>query len=202
MDPGRDNALIALSSSTVGTNEEFIVEDAGSGNILLKSVANSMYARADTSDVTNILRAVTTSTIDTLAHYQWIDNGDGTICMRNINLSQYVKVHGANKLLKGTRATMEPDTKLTWGVVGGGVDDTDPPTPNAATFATAPVAVNSTIITMTATTGSDVTPPVEYYFAETSGNAGGSDSGWQTSAGYSDGGLSPETQYTYTVKMR
>ena len=202
MDPANDYWLAAKDTLSVGTNEQFIIEDAGSGNILLKSVANSMYARADTSDVTNILRAVTTSTIDTLAHYQWIDNGDGTICMRNINLSQYVKVHGANKLLKATRATMEPDTKLTWGVVGGGVDDTDPPTPNAATFATAPVAVGSTVIAMTATTGSDATPPIQYYFAETSGNAGGSDSGWQTASGYSDGSLSPETEYTYTVTMR
>lgn len=204
MDPGRDNALIALNSSTVGTNEEFIVEDAGSGNILLKSAANSMYARVDieAASPVNVLRAETTSTTDTLAHFQWVDNGDGTICLRNINLSKYVKVQGANLYLKATKSSIAADTKFTWSVVGGGGVDTDPPTPNAATFATAPVAVSSTVITMTATTGSDATPPVEYYFAETSGNAGGTDSGWQTAWGYSDGGLSPETEYTYTVTMR
>ena len=43
---------------------------------------------------------------------------------------------------------------------------------------------------------------VEYYFEETSGNPGGSDSGWQTSASYTDSGLTASTQYTYTVRMR
>jgi hypothetical protein len=43
---------------------------------------------------------------------------------------------------------------------------------------------------------------VEYYFGETSGNAGGSNSGWQTSPSYTDTGLSADTQYTYRVRMR
>ncbi|NIU54973.1 MAG: hypothetical protein GWN67_00790 [Phycisphaerae bacterium] len=80
--------------------------------------------------------------------------------------------------------------------------DTDPPTPNPATFASAPTAVSETEITMTANTGSDSSGPVEYYFDETSGNTGGTDSGWQTSASYTDTGLSESTQYTYTVTMR
>jgi hypothetical protein len=80
--------------------------------------------------------------------------------------------------------------------------DENPPVPNPATFATAPVSVNPTTITMTATTGTDDTGPVEYYFAETSGNPGGSDSGWQSNPIYSDNGLNQGTQYTYTVQMR
>jgi hypothetical protein len=55
---------------------------------------------------------------------------------------------------------------------------------------------------MTATTGSDDSGPVEYFFDETSGNPGGTDSGWQTSATYTDSGLDADTQYTYTVQMR
>jgi hypothetical protein len=85
---------------------------------------------------------------------------------------------------------------------GGGTPDTDPPTPNPATFASAPSADSDTAISMTATTGSDASGPVEYYFDETSGNSGGSDSGWQTSTSYTDTGLSASTQYTYTVQMR
>jgi len=200
MDPGRDNALIALNSSSVGTNEQFIVEDAGNGNILLKSVANSMYAIADTSTTSNILRAETTSTTEPLSLLEWIDNGDGTISLYNSNLNKYVKVQGVNQYLKVTRADIEPDTKFTWGIVGG--VDTDPPTPNPATFATAPVAVGSAVVTMTATTGADLTGPIEYYFAETSGNGGGDDSGWQSDPSYSDTDLSPGTEYTYTVTMR
>jgi hypothetical protein len=80
--------------------------------------------------------------------------------------------------------------------------DTDPPMPNPATWAVAPAADSDTAISMTATTGSDATGPVEYYFDETSGNPGGTDSGWQTSPTYTDTGLDPSTQYTYTVQMR
>ena len=80
--------------------------------------------------------------------------------------------------------------------------DTTPPTPDPATFASAPAAVSDTQITMTATTGSDASGPVEYLFDETSGNPGGTDSGWTTNPVYNDTGLSADTQYTYTVQMR
>jgi len=80
--------------------------------------------------------------------------------------------------------------------------DFDPPTPNPATWASVPTADSSLAISMTATTGSDASGPVEYYFDETSGNAGGSDSGWQTSSSYTDTGLIADTQYTYRVQMR
>jgi hypothetical protein len=56
-------------------------------------------------------------------------------------------------------------------------------------------------IRMTAATATDDNG-VEYYFDETSGNSGGSDSGWQLSPFYRDKGLSPDTQYTYRSKAR
>jgi hypothetical protein len=80
--------------------------------------------------------------------------------------------------------------------------DTDPPTPNAATFAIAPSADSDTAISMTATTGSDPSGPVEYLFTETSGNPGATNSSWQASPSYTDSGLNASTQYTYTVTMR
>jgi hypothetical protein len=80
--------------------------------------------------------------------------------------------------------------------------DTAAPTPNPATFSIAPSADSFSAISMTATTGTDATGPVEYYFDETSGNPGGTDSGWQTSPSYTDSGLDPNTQYSYTVQMR
>ena len=80
--------------------------------------------------------------------------------------------------------------------------DTTPPTPNSATFSSAPSADSSSAISMTATVGSDASNPIQYYFDEISGNPGGSDSGWQTSPSYTDSGLNPSTQYTYTVTMR
>ncbi|MGD8835833.1 MAG: fibronectin type III domain-containing protein, partial [Desulfobacteraceae bacterium] len=81
-------------------------------------------------------------------------------------------------------------------------DDEDAPTPNPATWASPPAETGTDTITMTATTGSDASGPVEYYFGETSGNPGGSDSDWQTSPSYTDTGLSADTQYTYRVRMR
>ena len=80
--------------------------------------------------------------------------------------------------------------------------DTAAPTPDPATFAVAPAADSDTAISMTATTGTDASGPVEYFFDETSGNPGGTDSGWQTSASYTDTGLNASTQYTYAVTMR
>ena len=82
-----------------------------------------------------------------------------------------------------------------------GPADTDPPTPNPSTWSQVPTADSSSSITMTATTASDP-HGVEYYFDETTGNPGGSDSGWQSSSSYTDTGLSPETQYTYQVRTR
>jgi hypothetical protein len=98
------------------------------------------------------------------------------------------------------------DTLLTLyfptGRPGGGGGDITPPTPNAATFASAPAADSDSAISMTATTGTDATGPVQYLFTETSGSPGASSSGWQTSPSYTDSGLDPSTQYTYTVTMR
>ena len=80
--------------------------------------------------------------------------------------------------------------------------DNYPPTPNPATFAVAPAADSDTAISMTATIGTDLSGPVEYLFEETSGNAGGDDSLWQTSPVYVDSGLTTGLTYTYTVTMR
>ena len=83
--------------------------------------------------------------------------------------------------------------------------DLDPPNPDPATFSAAPApssAARSSAISMTSTTGTDPSSPVEYYFTETSGNPGGDDSGWQMSPSYTDSRLNGHTQYTYTVQMR
>jgi hypothetical protein len=66
----------------------------------------------------------------------------------------------------------------------------------------APYGTSDTSISMTATTATDPSTPVEYFFDETSGGAGGSDSGWQTSSSYVDTGLTCGTTYTYRVQTR
>jgi hypothetical protein len=79
--------------------------------------------------------------------------------------------------------------------------ETDPPTPDPMTWASAPSADSATAISMTATTASDDCG-VEYFFDETSTNPGGSDSGWQPGTNYTDADLDPDTQYCYQVKAR
>ncbi|PXA05145.1 hypothetical protein DDZ13_04070 [Coraliomargarita sinensis] len=87
-------------------------------------------------------------------------------------------------------------------VLQGTVDmtaDTTAPTPNPMTFDIAPTPVDSQSITMVATPAFDLAE-VEYYFTCTAG--GGTDSGWQDSNVYTDTGLTPGTEYSYTVKAR
>ena len=77
--------------------------------------------------------------------------------------------------------------------------DQTPPTPDPMTWATLPYPTGSTSILMEAATATDISG-VEYYFECILGS--GHDSGWQNSAFYEDGGLEPDTQYTYRVKAR
>jgi hypothetical protein len=73
-----------------------------------------------------------------------------------------------------------------------------PPEPDPMTWASLPTATGPTSITMTATTASDDTPPVMYYFECI--NDGNANSNWQTNPTYVAGGLSPGTEYTFRVK--
>ena len=79
--------------------------------------------------------------------------------------------------------------------------DIDPPTPDPLTWDSVPAQAGDSQVTMTATTATDP-GGVEYYFEEMSGNPGGSDSGWQNSATYTDEGLNSGTTYSYRVKAR
>jgi hypothetical protein len=79
--------------------------------------------------------------------------------------------------------------------------DSVPPIPDPAVWHYPPIAKSVDSIKMTASAGTDQSG-VEYYFEETSGNPGGSDSGWQTSRSYTDTGLQEDTSYTYRVRIR
>ena len=99
----------------------------------------------------------------------------------------------------------------------GGGADTAAPTPNPATFSSNPAADSTSQISMTATTGSDATPPIYYGFlydpAEDScnaagcgtdgGGAGGTSSGYQESDyTYSDSGLDTNNCYCYRTRSK
>ncbi|MGB8226977.1 MAG: hypothetical protein WCE45_08990, partial [Sedimentisphaerales bacterium] len=78
--------------------------------------------------------------------------------------------------------------------------DTTPPTPNPMTWASVPTATGPTTITMTATTATDSTLPVMYYFECTTD--GSKSSTWQTGTTYVVSGLAPSTLYSFRVKAR
>lgn len=80
--------------------------------------------------------------------------------------------------------------------------DVTPPQPEPMTFASLPAPVTSSSITMTATTATDATNPVQYLFEEMTGNPGATTSGWQSPNSYVDSGLNANTLYTYRVKAR
>ena len=84
--------------------------------------------------------------------------------------------------------------------------DTVPPTPDPMTFASAPNDASTTSISMTSTTGTDGSGPVEYLFTFTAcganGGTGGTSSAWQPSTTYSDSGLQVNQCYGYTVTAR
>jgi hypothetical protein len=80
--------------------------------------------------------------------------------------------------------------------------DTTPPTPNPMSFATAPAPAGTTSVSMTASTATDPTTPINYFFHFVSGGTGGVDSGWQLGTAYTNTGLTPNTGYTYQVKAR
>ncbi len=106
------------------------------------------------------------------------------------------------------KARDERGHETLWSVIGYAVTgqlpppppDTTPPTPDPMTWASVPTAIDSTSITMTATTATDSTPPVEYYFECT--NHGEANSVWQTNPTYVVSGLTPSTLYTFRVKAR
>jgi pectate lyase len=79
------------------------------------------------------------------------------------------------------------------------VDDKTAPLPNPMTFATPPIGITMSSITMVATAASDDSG-VEYYFHCLT--VGGHDSGWQDSTTYTDTELVGSTTYTYQVKAR
>ncbi|MHC4675554.1 MAG: CotH kinase family protein [Planctomycetota bacterium] len=79
--------------------------------------------------------------------------------------------------------------------------DIAPPIPDPALWASEPMALGPFSIGMMAAEATDESG-VQYYFEETSGKEGGSDSGWQSSRSYTDHSLAPLIQYTYRVKAR
>ena len=79
------------------------------------------------------------------------------------------------------------------------LEDSAPPSPDPMTFEIAPTAVDTTTVSMVATTASDVSGPVEYFFENTTN---GNNSGWTTSTSWDNTGLTNGVSYDFQVKAR
>ncbi|VGO23533.1 glycosyl hydrolase family 28-related protein [Pontiella sulfatireligans] len=108
----------AKDISSVGMTERFVVEDAGSGNIRLKAVANDNYVKVDPANVKKMF-ANTTSTTDTLAHYQWTELSGGKIRLTSIGNGLNVSPAGATFVLRANTTSTGPETEFTWAIDSG-----------------------------------------------------------------------------------
>ncbi|MFZ0033988.1 MAG: S8 family serine peptidase [Sedimentisphaerales bacterium] len=79
-------------------------------------------------------------------------------------------------------------------------EDHNAPTPNPMTWATVPHAISATSIAMKATTATDDTAGVEYYFEDANNPA--RNSGWRSNPSWTDTTCQPQTTYTYRVRAR
>jgi hypothetical protein len=80
-----------------------------------------------------------------------------------------------------------------------------PPTPNPMTWVTVPHQTGINSISMVATTVTDPTPPISYYFdfvSSPTGGLGGADSGWQPGTSYTNPNLRANQKYGYRVKAK
>lgn len=190
---------------------------AGGGDVTAPTVSSAAIASSGTSF---------TLTLDENVSFGAGGNGGLTLSATGGAVTAtYSSGAGSNVLTYGLSRTIAPSETVTRSYTqpGNGIEDVagndlasfsgqavtnnstadlTAPTPNPMTFSVAPAAGGSTFVTMTASTASDATGPVQYYFDETTGNAGGTDSGWQTSASYTDTGLTAGTLYTYRVRAR
>ncbi len=108
------------------------------------------------------------------------------------------------------KARDERGNETLWSTVGYAIvgegqgppptQDHNPPTPNPMTWATTPHAISSTSIAMEATTATDDTAGVQYYFEDV--NHPDVNSGWQGDPTWTDTTCEPNTTYTYRVKAR
>jgi len=152
-------------------------------------------------------------------------SGDGDLTMYNSACSQQWFIDGASSCgydasTIGTiyedwsppstgyyylQVTEYYDNPMSYTLAYGGEGDTAAPSPNPMTWATEPYEMSTSSIRMVATTATDPTTPISYYFdfySSPTGGTGGTDSGWQSATIYIDTGLSANHQYGYRVKAR
>lgn len=134
---------------------------------------------------------------------QWHTPGDwGTVTVHSLGPGMEYSFVCRARNSAGIETADSPPGKGTTLGNGHGTDPNDTHF-DAIAFVNEPTAINPTTVGMRASSDGNVpAPPVEYYFKEITGNAGGTSSGWTVDPLYVDSGLTPDTEYGYQVKGR
>jgi GH35 family endo-1,4-beta-xylanase len=133
-------------------------------------------------------------------------NGSGDVYFRGFHGTYEITLSVPGQDPEVYTIELEPGTTTEQFVIQSNLSQPEPdsnaPQPDPMTWAGGgqPAATGSSTITMTATTATDNTPPVQYYFECT--NDASKSSSWQTSTTYTAQGLTPLTQYTFRVRAR
>ncbi len=158
--------------------------EKGEGDIVVRNMDDSAFATIDVADA-NVSVAGAAVTV-TLPEFL----GPET--------EYYVEVdEGAIEDLAGNPFAGISDSE-TWSFTTGELDIT-PPMPDPMSFAVAPHAASPTTISMTATTATDDSPPVSYFFENVTLDT---NSGWILETEWTDTGLTAGVSYSYRVKAR
>jgi alpha-galactosidase len=176
------NLITQLRSNFNAPNAPFVLGTIGFGGAPLegKSAAFQAVYNAQMS-VSNPANKV--KTVDTFPYWRGTAESPGTQDFHyNNNAETYTLVGDAL-----ARAMIDLQV------------DESPPTPNPMTFAIAPTSAGTGSVGMVATTATDVSGPVEYWFQNTTN---GNNSGWITSTTWINTGLTNGVSYNFQVKAR
>ncbi|MEM9478154.1 MAG: Ig-like domain-containing protein [Verrucomicrobiota bacterium] len=118
VDASDGEQLEARSGASTEASQRFVVEDAGGGNVLLRSVSSGNFAVRDPNDL-NKMFAIGTSAGDPLAQFQWNDLGNNVVRFTNVSNGNNVRHSGAQQVLRANGSNTGLTSQFTWNVVAG-----------------------------------------------------------------------------------
>lgn len=173
--------------------------NTGAGNVVLQAtpLREASAERGGNLDISLSLYDAAGNLITTSNPADETDAGINTALVAG---TYYVSVEGVGSVNYSDYGSL--GQYFIEGVLPVAAPDTTVPNPNPMSFATAPTANSRSSIQMVASTATDDSGSVQYYFACTAGGAGCVDSGWVNSPSFTLNGLAANTSYSFTVKAR
>ena len=173
------NSITTLALSITGPQKTLSVSSTSGGSVVVPGEGDFNYAQDS--------NAAIVAEAEQFYHFvNWTGSAADADKVADVNAASTTVFMDANYTVV---ANFEADPP-----------DVTPPTPDPMTWFSLPTATGLYSITMTATTATDDSTPVEYFFECT--NDGSKSSDWQTGTTYIADDLDPLTTYTFRVKAR